>query len=282
MWVRKHYLTFILLFSIHSVIAQGALRLNGVLLCDNSDEPIPYASITDQDSTLRALTNVEGKFSIDISQNIQYLTFSCLGYTNKTIFTNSLSASTTNQVRLIPKPKMLNEVVFQPKTSKQIRGITMEMANPRALSFGEMKYSAFAIHFKVKENPFRMSKVNLHINKNPVESFILRCRVMNNEGNRPGKDLIQENIVKKSTQKEGWVSFDLTDVANLITEKKIFIVIEIFQEHYSEGSLKISTPGFSYNPTKKANPVYISTEFGKWRKSEITGLIANIETIHFE
>ena len=75
---------------------------------DDSGKPLPGVTVSATGTNVSAITNVTGAFSINVSVSVTSLTFSYVGYENKTV---SIEGLATVNVTLVPSAGNLEGVV---------------------------------------------------------------------------------------------------------------------------------------------------------------------------
>ncbi|WP_207423443.1 SusC/RagA family TonB-linked outer membrane protein [Desertivirga brevis] len=115
-----------LLFVLLSVAGYAQTRrITGVVL-DDQNQPLPGAAVKAKSGSGSATTDVNGKFSISVSDNEQSLVASFIGFDNKEVRINGQSALT---IKLAPSSKSLKEVVVVGYGTQRREAITGSVAS---------------------------------------------------------------------------------------------------------------------------------------------------------
>jgi TonB-linked SusC/RagA family outer membrane protein len=85
-----------------------ALKINGSVTDATTGEPLPGVNITVKGTTIGTITDVAGRYSVDVSNNSAVLDFSFVGYVTESV---SVSGKSVIDVKLVPDVKALEEVV---------------------------------------------------------------------------------------------------------------------------------------------------------------------------
>jgi hypothetical protein len=101
------FLCFLLLLFTLSLQAQFHIR--GIVKDADSKKTLPFASIRTENG-FDTITDVDGKFDINLTTQPQLISFSYLGYATKTL--QSLNSQSFLTVYLLPKTDMLKEVII--------------------------------------------------------------------------------------------------------------------------------------------------------------------------
>ncbi|EIJ39572.1 TonB-linked outer membrane protein, SusC/RagA family [Galbibacter orientalis DSM 19592] len=118
--MNKHYLTFlsVLLLIINFAMAQER-TISGIVISEDDNQPLPGANVLFKGTTIGAVTDFDGKFSITISGEEKILVVSYIGYSSKEI-TIALDQNTI-EVYLNSNSNALEEVVVMGSSVSQSR-----------------------------------------------------------------------------------------------------------------------------------------------------------------
>ena len=107
-FLRSTLSTIGLLFIQISLFGQGVLQ--GVVT-DQQGEPLPFATLYVNNTTIGTTTNVEGKYSLNLNQGSHELVFQYVGYEKKILTVQIDNKPVTLEVRLETEALQLKEVV---------------------------------------------------------------------------------------------------------------------------------------------------------------------------
>jgi hypothetical protein len=112
-----------LLFFIKSVT--GQVVVSGFVTDKSTGEPLPGATVYDQNSTLGTVTNLHGYFSLKTNSQENTVVFSFVGYSPKTLTIKAFN-DTSLRVQLVPDLEIKEVIVTSAKSKEQtlIHGLT--------------------------------------------------------------------------------------------------------------------------------------------------------------
>ncbi|RKS01374.1 DUF5686 and carboxypeptidase-like regulatory domain-containing protein [Flavobacterium sp. 102] len=99
----------LIFFSFFTLSLQAQFQVNGVVKDAENKKPLPFANITTGNGTA-TITDVDGKFHLDLTSQPEALTISYVGYASQTI--SLFEKKTYFNIRLSPKTDELKEVVL--------------------------------------------------------------------------------------------------------------------------------------------------------------------------
>lgn len=241
-----------------SVIAGRVKSEKGVLL--------PYVNIGIKDGKFGAISDTDGKFSISIPDSLlnDTLTFSSIGFDEKSFIINSLIGKTNLEIVLNEKVTTLPEVRISNKKLRQYKlGITgrtpMVSIPTKSYQKNDILEQARLINLK---KPAKILNANIFVISDTQKEVSIRLNFYAFTNGLPGKRLIERSIIKKAIVKNGWFSIDLKDEAIYLDEN--FVV------------------SFEYLPSNQNQIVFgaklgaadsylRSSSLGIWRKNALGG-----------
>lgn len=121
-------LVFLLLLALAGSL-QAQLRIRGLVTDEETQKPLPFVSIGLEQSTAGTLTDIDGKFEIEVPSADARLRFSYIGYNVLTVGVSEGDPREPLKVRLRSKHLMLAEVTVTPKENPANRIIRQVVAN---------------------------------------------------------------------------------------------------------------------------------------------------------
>ena len=222
-----------LLFSIISLISISLcfgqkVEITGLIIDNNTDQPLPFATIELFSLKTGTVADKNGKFFIEILSDkilLDTITFSYLGYEKVKISINDFLKS-GKTIALKEKRVMLEEVkIFPKKYTTVVLGIrdkkprSMQYANASTANKGNF------IENKKKENGW-INSVSFYIHPDGQPTTPFRIRIYEiGENEKPGKDLLNENLVV-SAKKSGWFTIDISDFNVSFPKEGAFVMME--------------------------------------------------------
>lgn len=241
-----------------SVITGKVKSDKGVLL--------PYVNIGIKDGKFGTITSTDGKFSISVPDSLlkKTLTFSSVGYDEKSFVINSLIGKTNLEIVLNEKVTTLAEVSISNTKLKQYKlGITgrtpMVSIPTKSYQKNDILEQARLINLK---KPAKILNANIFVISDTQKEVSIRLNFYAFTNGLPGKRLVEKSIIKKAIVKNGWFSIDLKDEAIYLDEN--FVVS--FEYLPSNQNLIV------FGAKLGAADSYLrSSSLGVWRKNALGG-----------
>lgn len=104
-----------------NTIAPSSIKLTGEVSDTKTGEPLIGATVVVQGNSTGAVTDIEGKYNIEVSSEDQTLIFSYVGYQEETA---AIADRTTIDIALAPITEVLDEVIVIGYTEKRVRDLT--------------------------------------------------------------------------------------------------------------------------------------------------------------
>jgi hypothetical protein len=208
--------------------AYGQVEIRGTTIDKKHGSAVPYVNIGIRGTATGTASFETGEFRISIpNEHINdSLTFSTIGY--KAVIMPIRQFSTDKQVviKLEEDVIMLREVVvsYSRKASDIKWGLSGKSNSAMQFSSSEGG-AAMALLVNENNKKVALEMATIDISRNELPEFKLRCRIMDVENGKPGKDLLQQNVVISSNIKEGLVPVDLSPF-NLVLDRPFFVVFE--------------------------------------------------------
>ncbi|HTF16751.1 MAG TPA: carboxypeptidase-like regulatory domain-containing protein [Chryseolinea sp.] len=213
------------------------LRISGVVLNENDNSPIPYVAIGMLNTSVGTISELDGSFQLTVPQKLasQDLLFSALGFERLTLKVDSNSFTTRIVIVLKEKPVLLQELTVESKNkSKRFEFGNREFDGGSMYAHTEVSGSAMVIlvdnkfpHYSGFKFPAYLDKVLLRIVNNTFKEFKLRLRLyaVDSITGKPGKDLLDKNIIIEERLRNGWVALELAD-HNIMVSEPVFVGFE--------------------------------------------------------
>ncbi len=231
--------------------------VRGFVQNSQTNEPIPYANIGIPNTQIGTLSNEDGSFSLRIPAKYrdQNLIFSSVGYEKKSLVVNEISQSKSLNVSLRELVSQLEEVIVSSEKFKKQRTV---FGNGKSVllngfSKGDTLYAGAAVALLINKSQYPdlnyVQGASLYIARNKMPSFKVRLRLMTVDsmsGLKPGEDILNEQIVVKSSIKKGWLKFPIEE-AHQINDKAFYLtfewildkkdrkyIYEVYEKHFTE------------------------------------------------
>ena len=267
-------LNFLFIIFLSAIIQ--AQTISGTIVSKEDQQLIPYAKIGVENEATGTFSDDNGAFSIDLSSSDSQnnVVIAVPGYETFTEKVQKFKQQNPKQILLQEKTKLIETVAINPKklidknwgVNTKTKSVTYNV-NPELNK--ENFLGETALEFNTKKRA-KIKNINLNIAEFNLEKpVILRYTIYNDEKNRPGKSLLEEEITIELTQdkiRDGVFSLDVND-QNIWVQGKFYVGIQFVKEF--EGNIGISAALFRTG--------YMRQFYGKWEKVSIAAPAINID-----
>ena len=267
-------LNFLFIIFLSAIIQ--AQTISGTFVSKEDQQPIPYAKIGVENEATGTFSDDNGAFSIDLSSSDSQnnVVIAVPGYEIFTEKVQKFKQQNAKQILLQEKTKLIETVAINPKklidknwgVNTKTKSVTYNV-NPELNK--ENFLGETALEFNTKKRA-KIKNINLNIAEfNSEKPVILRYTIYNDEKNRPGKSLLEEEITIELTQdkiKDGVFTLDVND-QNIWVQGKFYVGIQFVKEF--EGNIGISAALFRTG--------YMRQFYEKWDKVSIAAPAINID-----
>lgn len=258
------------------ITAFRAQTISGVIVSNDDNQPIPYAKIGIEGEKTGTFSDEKGEFLLDLSgiDAGKNVLISVSGFESFRENVQKFKQKNLQQILLHEKTKLIEEVKINPKklveknwgVNTKTKSVTYNV-NPQ---FNKESFlGETALEFKTKKRA-KIKNINLNIAEfNSSKPIVLRYAIYNDENNRPGKSLLEEEITVELSEnqiKDGVFTFDLND-QNIWVEGKFYVGIQFLKAF--EGNVRISAALFKTG--------YMRQFYGDWEKVSIAAPAINID-----
>ena len=267
-------LNFLFIIFLSAIIQ--AQTISGTIVSKEDQQPIPYAKIGVENEATGTFSDDKGAFSIDLSSSDSQnnVVIGVPGYETFTEKVQKFKQQNPKQILLQEKTKLIETVAINPKklidknwgVNTKTKSVTYNV-NPELNK--ENFLGETALEFSTKKRA-KIKNINLNIaDFNSEKPIILRYTIYNDEKNRPGKSLLEEEITIELTKdqiKDGVFTLDV-NAQNIWVQGKFYVGIQFVKEF--EGNIRISAALFRTG--------YMRQFYGKWDKVSIAAPAINID-----
>ncbi|NJK93942.1 MAG: TonB-dependent receptor plug domain-containing protein [Bacteroidetes bacterium] len=109
--------------------------ISGIVSDATNNEPIPGVNVTVEGTTLGTVTDIDGKYSIDLPSGNSVLIFSFIGYITERM---EAGTQTTLHIQLVPDIKKLEEVVVIGYGSRSKKDVTTSISTVNSGSIAKV------------------------------------------------------------------------------------------------------------------------------------------------
>ena len=267
-------LNFLFIIFLSAIIQ--AQTISGTFVSKEDQQPIPYAKIGVENEATGTFSDDNGAFSIDLSSSYSQnnVVIAVPGYEIFTEKVQKFKQQNAKQILLQERTKLIETVAINPKklidknwgVNTKTKSVTYNV-NPE---FNKENFlGETALEFNTKKRA-KIKNINLNIAEfNSEKPVILRYTIYNDEKNRPGKSLLEEEITIELTQdkiRDGVFTLDVND-QNIWVQGKFYVGIQFVKEF--EGNIGISAALFRTG--------YMRQFYEKWDKVSIAAPAINID-----
>lgn len=265
--MKYSFLTLLIInFLVFSALSASSQSVISGYLKNKKGEALSYANIGIKGGKLGAISTTDGKFSISIPDSLlnDSLTYTSIGFEEKSYLIKTLIGKKDIEIILEDKIIPLAEVKISNIKLKQHKlGITgrtpMVFIPAKSYQKNDMIEQARIIHLK---KPAKLLNANIFILSESKKEVGIRINFYAVENGKPGKRLIEKNIIKNALIKKGWFSIDLEE--ENIYLKEDFVV------------------SFEYLPNTQSSIIFAAkigaadsflrnSSLGVWRKNAVGG-----------
>lgn len=212
------------------VLSLPAQTIQSTLLDFNTREPIPFVNIGILGKNLGTVSDDAGKFSLEAPKNgwssSDTLRFSSIGY-QSVDFVLLHEKELPQSIYLKPVTLTLPTVLINPKKFKRPKVLGhRNNAENMVFYFQSNRLGTELCNLiEVKKGSYYLKKAHFNIAQNKFGPLFFRVHVYENEGGKPGKNLLPRELIVSSELKSGTLSVDLAPY-NLVLEDDFFLGLE--------------------------------------------------------
>jgi hypothetical protein len=264
--MKKIFLAICILF-LNFTFSQ--ITINGIVKSE-ANIPLQYVNIGIKNKNVGTISDEKGNFSITIDNTRinELLTFSYLGFEEKTVKIEDLIKLKFQEIILKEKIIEIEEVLIISKKASELKIGTKSYSSMvagyvRANNDKNNDIQEFAKKIKLKK-PSVLLDVNINLFNVKTDTANFRINIYNIENDLPNEKINIENIIVKKKVENGWNKFDLQNF-NLKYNVPIFITIEYLPKKIDEAE------PFRYSGQLFGESITRSSSLGIWNsKSGLT------------
>jgi len=269
---------FFILFLFRCSFIFAQTYLHGIVVDNEDNKPVPYTTIGLINRARGTVSNVDGKFSIDLGVKIgdnDTLRFSSVGYQTRDFLVRDLNKSLSTPQLVIALKKSITELkpVIVSSTHAHIKILGYETTSKLlGLGFGTNSIgSQGGVRLQVNHKNTNIENLSFFIIQNSFESLTFRINIYEMNGGKPGDNILNSNIIVKILNKQtGKITVDLASY-KVYVDKDALITLEwIEAKPATIGTLDIAAVLFGSTYFREASQ-YV------WRKKG-TGLGISVKT----
>lgn len=245
------------------------ITINGIVKSE-TNIPLQYVNIGIKNKNVGTISDEKGNFSITIDNTRinELLTFSYIGFEEKTVKIEELIKLKFQEIILNEKTTVLEEVLIISTKATELKIGTKSYSSMvagyvRANNDKNNDIQEFAKKIKLKK-PSVLLDVNINLFNVKTDTASFRINIYNIKNDLPNEKINTENIIVKKKVENGWNNFDLQNF-NLKYNVPIFITIEYLPKKMDEEE------PFRYSGQMFGESITRSSSLGIWNsKSGLT------------
>lgn len=256
-----------LLICMSNLFAQNTF--SGIVADRESKQALAYVNIGVLNQNSGTVSDLNGFFSLNTltSQEGETLKFSMIGYESysKKVSTFLSLHNYGDTIYLTPEVFELSEIVLSEKKwrRKTLGNKTKSKYVSTGFTNNELG-NEIGVIIPIKDSPTVLESFNFHVNENQYKPLVFRVNIYSLKNGLPDNSLIYENIIVKTSQRNGMVNIDLR-AYNVWVEEDLYIGLEWVQD-LGNKSLLFSADRFSGSIVNR------QTSQGKWKTIKGLGL----------
>lgn len=216
------------------------VKIRGVIRDKDKQNPLSYVNIGLMNSDVGTVSDLNGEFelSIPLSENIDSLRFSMIGYKPINVSVHSsMQHKAGLQINLEEDISALDEVVLNTSSwKKKILGNETKSNFIGHLFYYEQLGKEMGIRININKKPKFVETFNFHVSYNrfSAKSFF-RLNIYEIIKGKPGQNILTENIIiSVEPHQTGMISTNL-EAYNIVLDKDVLVTLEWID---NEGEIK--------------------------------------------
>lgn len=222
------FLLFFLCPFMFSQVAFSQSKITGKIADSVSNEPISYVNIGVVGTSLGAVSNEFGIFSIVIPDGIKEETvrFSAIGYGLKEYSIADFMVQNGKTIEMDKVVYGLGEISVKAEKMRQKRLGSRASSSRIVTGWGYRPMgSERGIRLKTGNKPIHIKSLHVHIATNEMDYVLMRVHIREMNEDIPGKSLLRDDILIPVELAEGWVELDL-EPWDLVFDRDIAVTLQ--------------------------------------------------------
>lgn len=273
---RFSLVIFLIFFNSSFGLAQ---TISGKIIDANNKQELPYINIGIVGKGIGTVSDINGKFTIHLSDSInsETLKFSCIGYKSQSYIVREFIKKMNNNYILIslePNTFTLSQIVVKPKILKtKVLGNKNNNKSAMAGFKSNDLGSEMGTIMKIKKAPTHIENINFNIAKNEIQNLKFRVNIYSMKNGQPDSILLKEPIYVTTSITSGTLSVDMKKY-NIWVDSDYLVSLE-WIEDYSPNKLYFCVG------LMDSNSLWRKTSQDRWQKSTPVGIGFN-STVTYE
>ena len=247
----------------------SAQALEGRMLDKTSNEGVAYVNIGIVGKNIGTVSDAQGQFQLDLDKRYDEdtLKVSIVGYEPRwfTVSDFGKRIRTDPNIALTEAVVTMKEIVVKDKRyrgrklKERVLGNTKATTDNKTLFESNRLGYEMGVMVKVRRKPTFVQDFSITLVENEYDTFKFRINFYSVKNGLPHQNILNENIVVSSSQKEGPVSVDLRKY-NIVVDDDVFVTMEWIEDLGDFGLSFATATTLSTQPT-----ITRKTSQGKWK-----------------
>lgn len=235
--MNKAILLLLTLFTTFSTFAQ--ITVEGKVVDASTDKAIPFVNIGVKMQAIGTVSDEAGKFTLQVKQASDILSFSSIGYESIDLSAQTLK----NQpiIKLVPKNYNIAQIEITASrfgSEDRIFGVRNETRG-HSVGFGSRQLGTeIAAPINI-EKPTYIKSAHFVINHAKGDSMVFRVNIYDFSNNQIGENILTENIIIRKVQEKGTITVDFTPY-DLVLEKPVLLALEWIKDDNGKGNVGLT------------------------------------------
>jgi len=258
--VKHIYLFLLLQILVFNVFSQD-IEMSGTIIDSKTQTPIEFVNIGVQNKNKGTISNLEGKFYLEIPKAFSKdsLTISHVNYETLKI---PIENSKNKTFLLEPRTNELPEVLISNK-KKRHRKVGVKSYNPfvwAPIISKDLDVIEAAQRINIPDKSVKVNYVSMYLRLGfEADSSYIRINFYKNIDDAPGEKIVFQNIVQQKRIEPGWIQLDLKSY-NIYLDEDFFVSVEFIPDFKKTQEINLGailTKGKGYSRR---------SSFGTWNK----------------
>lgn len=253
-----------LLFTILLAYSQP-IAIKGTVKNAAKGKVIPYVNIGIKNKNVGTVAGINGNFYLRLADKnlADSLTFSAVGYQERSFLIKTIIATKENEFILVEKTTALREVVISNKAPK-IRKVGTTSRNPLLHGTAQTRHSndisELAKLIRINAKSAEVLSATIYLQSLKIDSATFRINFYENANGKPSPRIVEQSIIKRLPLNQGWTTTALEQYG-IFVDQDFFIGFEYLPDSSHQEKYL-----FSYGGALGGGTVSRQISLGDWEK----------------
>lgn len=241
------FVTF-LLFLLFGGLLSAQITVSGQVTDSATGAPLPYVNIGVPALAIGTVSDVDGNFRLQVSDEDQSIAFSAIGYSTIALTARDLLEKPS--VQLEEKRYALPEVkvVASRFAGEDERFGERNERRGHSVGFGSQQLGTEIGAPIAIKGPTYLKSAHFVLNHAKGDSLLFRVNIYHFRNEAVGENLLRENVLIRGRQEPGTIVVDLTPY-ELVLESDVLLTLEWIRDDEGKGNV-----GITFDTAKGKNP----------------------------